>query len=155
MFGLARKSVTEGVNPLMVSVPDIKKYLVQSFEEIHSLEDVIQAKDAKIEEGRVIEQKYTAAMVVLSEKDRTIRQRDLDITVLTCAAADRDKRIADQDDLINTYRISEQNQAKRAEEAKSKIKFDVCANLVAQVDAIKGNIAKAQILELIAMEGKR
>ena len=31
MFGLARKSVTEGVNPLMVSVPDIKKYLVQSF----------------------------------------------------------------------------------------------------------------------------
>jgi len=155
MFGLARKSVTEGVNPLMVSVPDIKKYLVQSFEEIHSLEDVIQAKDAKIEEGRVIEQKYTAAMVVLSEKDRTIRQRDLDITVLTCAAADRDKRIADQDDLINTYRISEQNQAKKAEEAKSKIKFDVCANLVAQVDAIKGNIAKAQILELIATEGKR
>ena len=134
----------------LVSVPDIKEYLVREYERVNELKIQNETLVEQLEQMRDLQLKYDAALVTLDEyaKRQEVAkcelQRERERTEKARQEADK------QRDLVNSYKIQFNNAAVTREQIKDEIISEVKNGLIEQISNFKGNLSKTIVREIIA-----
>ena len=134
----------------LVSVPDIKEYLVREYERVNELKIQNETLVEQLEQMRDLQLKYDAALVTLDEyaKRQEVAkcelQRERERTEKARQEADK------QRDLVNSYKIQFNNAAVTREQIKDEIISEVKNGLIEQISNFKGNLSKTMVREIIA-----
>lgn len=137
----------------VVSVPDIKEYLVREYERVNELKIQNEKLVEQLEQMRELQLKYDAALVTLDEYSKRQEiakselQRERERTERARQEADR------QRDLVNSYKIQFNNAAVTKEQIKDEIIAEVKNGLVEQISNYKGNLSKTVVRAIIAEFG--
>lgn len=134
----------------IISVPDIKDYLVKEYERVNELKHQNELLEAQIENAREVKLKYDATLVTLDEYSKRLQtakieiQRERERTEKARQEADR------QRDLVNSYKIQFNNAALTKEQIRDEIISEVKNGLIEQISNFKGNLSKTIVREIIA-----
>lgn len=134
----------------VVSVPDIKEYLVREYERVEELRRENERLREQVEQSRELQLKYDAALVTLDEysKRQEIAKIELQREKERTAAA---RREADKyRDTVNTYKIQFNNAAITKEQIRDEIIADVKNDIIEKISNFKGNLSKTIVREIIA-----
>ena len=134
----------------VISVPDIKDYLVKEYERVNELKLQNELLEAQIENAREVQLKYDATLVTLDEYSKRLQiaktelQRERERTEKARQEADKCR------DLVNSYKIQFNNAAVTKEQIKDEIISEVKNGLIEQISNCKGNLSKTIVREIIA-----
>jgi hypothetical protein len=134
----------------VISVPDIKEYLVKEYERVNDLKLENERLREQLEQARELKLKYDAALVTLDEysKRQEIAKLELQREKERTAKARQD---ADQcRDLANTYKIQFNNAAITKEQIKDEITSEIKAAIIERIRSHKGNLSKQTVCEIIS-----
>ena len=134
----------------VISVPDIKDYLVKEYERVNELKLQNELLEEQVENAREVQLKYDATLVTLDEYSKRLQtakieiQRERERTEKARQEADR------QRDLVNSYKIQFNNAALTKEQIRDEIISEVKNGLIEQISNFKGNLSKTIVREIIA-----
>ena len=135
----------------VISIPDIKEYLVKEYERVNDLKLENERLREQLEQAGELKLKYDAALVTLDEysKRQEIAKLELQREKERTAKARQD---ADKcRDLVNTYKIQFNNAAVTKEQIKDEITSEIKADIIEKINAHKGNLSKQKVCEIISM----
>lgn len=136
----------------VISVPDIKDYLVKEYERVNELKSQNDVLRSQIESARELQLKYDAALVTLDEYSKRQELSKLEIQKEKERTA-RARREADElRDLVNSYKIQFNNAAVTKEQIKDEIVSEVKNALIERIADYKGNLSKQKVREIILEE---
>lgn len=143
------KTENDTKKELAISVPDLKQYLIKEYERVQEMKDELAKKDEQLKAAEKFHSDYLGLGVVASEYKREIQGQKWEISKLKTTIENYDKEKAANNEKLNTFVIASKN----AEEDK-KAFVEECLKrqrkeLVREVSELKGNITKAQIIELL------
>ena len=135
--------------PVVVSVPDIKEYLVKEYEHTNDLMAKIEALERALDIAKETQLKYDATLVTLDEYSNRLKLADRKIadekTKKELAQAETD-RVRDE---LNSYKIKLNNIAITKDQIKDEIIDELKDELIKKVLSYKGHISKKIICEII------
>lgn len=145
------KAPAEDAMPV-ISVPDIKDYLVQEYERVNELRRQNEMLREQVEQARELQLKYDAALVTLDEYSKRQKiseeglQRERERTIKARQESDKYR------DLANTYKIQFNNAAVTKEQIKDEIISETKNAIVERIANFKGNLSKQKVREIILEE---
>lgn len=146
----------QGLTIQKVSVPDLKQYLVDGYNEIREVKQRNLQLEEQLEEASKNKQLYEAALVTLEEFKKRDKENQDYINKLKEKIFEKDNKIYELMDSINTYKIKEKEILKQEEKMKSLLKekeiktVQECKNSFKElVECTKGNISKSKLYSLI------
>ena len=136
-------------NPVVVSVPDIKEYLVKEYERVNSLALEKEKLEEELRLAEEIKLKYEAALVTLDEYSKRLKNAEFKIeTEKNNTERIKNKLNATRDEL-NSYKIKFNDLALTKEAMKDEIVIEFKNNLVERFNAVKGNLSKSIVATII------
>ena len=134
---------------VVVTVPDIKEYLVKEYERVNDLKLVNERLEQELEQSREVKLKYDAALVTLDEYSKRLDLAERNIERKNDVVLDLRKQLRAAQDEINSYKIKFNDAAITEEEIRDKIVNEVKAEIVANINNQKGNLSKKIACEVI------
>lgn len=136
-------------NPVVVSVPDIKEYLVKEYERVNALIRKNEELQVKIEQLEEIQLKYDATLVTLDEYSKRLKIAE---DKFETQKADKEKiykAFKQAKDEINSYKIKFNELAITKEEIADEIVLEFKCNLAEEFNKVKGNLSKSIVAKII------
>ena len=146
--------VSDCENSLIVSVPDIKAYLVAEFERNNNLQLVVDGMKQKIEEAEEIKLKYEASLVTLDAYKRRVDSLESRLASEQRTTANARQDTANAVDELNSYKIKLNNAALTKEEIADEIAEETKQKIIAKINNHKGNLSKKIVIEIIEGDDK-
>ncbi|MBR1540711.1 MAG: hypothetical protein IJ629_06140 [Clostridia bacterium] len=139
-----------------IAVPDLKQYLIQGYAEIREIKAKNQELENKLEEAQKNKELYEATLVTLNEFRNRDKENKQEISKLQAKKDDLVKQIDNKTEIINNYKIRENELCRRENERD--IQDTIIANnavkeykqkLIDKISNTKGNISKSTLINLI------
>lgn len=134
---------------LVVSVPDIKEYLVREYARVEELRLKNEKLEFDLEIARELKFKYDAALVTLDEYSKRLQRADSTISNEKQKVENIRDELKSARDVINSYKIQLHEAALTKDEIKKEIVEETKANLISKIKTHKGNLSKNKIYDLI------
>ena len=138
--------------PVVVSVPDIKDYLVKEYERVNALVRENKRLEETLELSREIKLKYDAALVTLDEYSKRLSNADSEIASekqKTASAREEANILRDQ---LNSFKIKLNDAALTKEQMRDEIIDFFKDDLIEKIMCAKGNLSKQRVLDIIRGE---
>jgi uncharacterized protein (DUF3084 family) len=136
-------------NPIVVSVPDIKEYLVREYNRVNSLVSEKEKLEEELKIAEEIKIKYEATLVTLDEYAKRLKNAESKIESEK-NNAERIKNILNATrDELNSYKIKFNDLALTKEAMKDEIVFEFKDKLVERFNSVKGNLSKSIVALII------
>jgi hypothetical protein len=138
--------------PVVVSVPDIKDYLVKEYERVNALVDENKRLEKALELSREIKLKYDAALVTLDEYSKRLSNADYEIArekQKTASAREEANILRDQ---LNSFKIKLNDAALTKEQMRDEIIAFFKDDLIEKIMCAKGNLSKQRAIDIIRGE---
>lgn len=139
-----------------ITVPDLKQYLIDGYDEIRKVKLENEDLKEKLEEAKKFKQLYEATLVTLEEFKKRDTENNTKIETLENKIEDRNTNISDLNETINTYRIREyqveeklEKIEKIKEETKKEAQKEYKEKIINKVNSLKGNISKSRLFSEI------
>lgn len=149
LFGRKETSLVVKEQPVVVSVPDIKEYLVNEYERVDKLRQKNEYLELKLEEARETKDKYDATLVILDEYKKRLERAEQSLEREKQKVEVARKETAEVKDEINSYKIILHDAALTKEELTDEIVSEFKSNLVENFNKIKGNLSKNIVTKII------
>ena len=146
--------VSDCENSLIVSVPDIKAYLVAEFERNNNLQLFIDGMKQKIEEAEEVKLKYDASLVTLDAYKRRVDSLESRLASEQRVTANARQDTANAVDELNSYKIKLNNAALTKEEIADEVAEETKQKIIAKINNHKGNLSKKIVIEIIEGDDK-
>lgn len=140
---------------IVVSVPDIKEYLVREYNRVNDLKLINEGLEQKLEEVREIELKYDATLVTLDEYSKRLKSAENEIAIQKSNVAREREKLRAANDEVNSYKIKFNNAAITKAELEKEIVDEVKADIISIINGCKGNLSKKKVCEIISEYEKR
>lgn len=150
LFG--RKGETSLVvkeQPVVISVPDIKEYLVNEYERVDKLRRKNEDLECQLEYARELKYKYDAALVTLDEYRKRLEMTEQLLDREKQKTEDARKETAKIKDEINSYKIILHDAALTKEAITDEIVVEFKSNLAENFNKIKGNLSRSIVAKII------
>lgn len=138
-----------GVNPLTVSVPDIKGFLVQEFERSKGMQSIIDDLEEKLEIANEVKIKYDAAMVTIDEYSKRLDAADDKIFKAQEKLKEEREDHAITRDEFNSLKIRLNDAALTKAQIKNEIVREIKREIIAAIKAHKGALSKTSACEIV------
>lgn len=139
-----------GNEPLMVSVPEIKDYLVKEYERANGLQEIIYDLEEKLEIANEVNIKYEAAMVTIDEYSKRLDSADGEVFKAQEKVRQEKEKHARTRDELNSYKIRLNDAALTKEQIKHEIIREIKSEIVSAIKNHKGNLSKAVVFEIVS-----
>ena len=146
--------VSDYEKSLIVSVPDIKAYLIAEFERNNNLQLSVDGMKQKIEEAEEIKLKYEASLVTLDAYKRRVDSLESRLASEQRATANARQDTANAVDELNSYKIKLNNAALTKEEIADEVAEETKQKIIAKINNHKGNLSKKIVIEIIEGDDK-
>lgn len=138
-----------GDNPIMVSVPEVKEYLVREFGRVRYLQGVIDELKEKLEDAEEVQIKYDAAMVALDEYSKRLTDADDRIFAAQKKFEEEKEKHAKTRDELNSYKIRLGDAALTKAQIKNEIVKEIKDEIISALKAHKGTLSKTSACEIV------
>ncbi len=138
-----------GNNPLTVSVPEIKDYLVKEYERAKGLQEVINNLEEELEIANEVKIKYDAAMVTINEYSKRLDSSDDEIFKAQEKVRIEKEKHARTRDELNSYKIRLNEAALTKEQIKHEIVREIKREIVSAIKNHKGTLSKTVACEIV------
>ena len=135
---------------LIVTVPDIKEYLVKEYERVNNLKLINEGLEQRLKEAEELKMKYDAALVTLDEYSKRLEKSEREISSWKDSYTRARRDIKAANDEVNSYKIKFNNAAITKEEIEKEIIDEVKSDIISRINACKGNLSKKAVCEIIA-----
>lgn len=139
-----------------ITVPDLKQYLIDGYDEIRKVKLENEDLKEKLEEAKKFKQLYEATLVTLEEFKKRDTENNTKIETLENKIEDKNINISDLNETINTYRIREHQVEEKLEkiekikeETKKEAQIEYKEKIISKVNSLKGNISKSRLFSEI------
>ncbi len=142
-----------------IPISDVKTYLLKEYERAFEREDYIKTLEKQIEDYKVIEQKYSAMLVVQEQREERYKKQEEQIIELKMNVNKKEEEInkekekqlntivnAEEEKKILEYKIAELSKEKEIIGKEAIEQFKV--NIINKINSLKGHISKATVLKL-------
>lgn len=144
---LAVKSSDE--REVVVSVPDIKEYLVREYNRVNDLKLINEGLEQQLEEAKQTKLDYDAALVTLDEYSKRLVLSEKETQKWKDEAGKVREDLKSAKDEINSYKIKFTNAAITKAEITAEIVEELKADLIAEINNHKGNLSKKTVCDII------
>lgn len=145
--GLAVRESTE--REVVISVPDIKEYLVKEYNRVNDLKLLNEGLEQQLKEAKEIELKYNATLVTLDEYSKRLERAEKEVTSWKNSYNNARQDVKAANDEVNSYKIKFNNAAITKAEIQKEIIDEVKADIVSLVKGLKGNLSKKAVCDII------
>lgn len=154
MFGFNKKQeLITGMlgepKEIVVSVPDIKEYLIREYDRSKELAKTIECKDGEIDKYKEMELKYKATLVTLDEYSNRNRSSEWSIKKKEDTIAQKDEKIKLLQDQVNGYNLKTLSLEDMRNQIATEERNKTIDAVIDRVAGIKGNLTKRQVTELL------
>lgn len=139
-----------------ITVPDLKQYLKNGYEEIRIVKIENENLKEKLEQANSFKELYEATLVTLEEFKRRDEENKAKAEKLESKIDDKNNTINDLNEIINTYKIREhevEKMNKEIEEIKEKTKKETISEykekIIDKINNLRGSISKAKLFSEI------
>lgn len=143
------KALTVKNQPVIVSVPDIKEYLVKEYERVNLLREENERLLTELENAKEIQMKYEAALVTLDEYSKRNEMLYDKVSQKQNDLVEMQNKVSQARNELNSYKIKFNEAAITKEEIKAEIVLEFKSKLVENINAVKGNLSKIIISKII------
>lgn len=141
--------VTVDDRSVVVSVPDIKEYLVKEYDRSNSLQLHNEYLEQTIEKYKETEMKYDATLVTLDQYSKRLEKAEDKISEEKKKTEAAKQETASIRDELNAYKIKFNNAAITKQEIKDEIVKETKQAIMDQIFNHKGNLSKQAACEII------
>ena len=135
--------------PVVVSVPDIKDYLVKEYERANTLAQEKENLKQKLDEANEIKIKYDAAMVTLDEYSRRLQRYD-SLLEEQMKKVEAEKKAAESiRDELNSYKIKLNMAGETREEIIDLVVNEIKSDIIVRINSHKGNLSKKVVCQIV------
>lgn len=134
----------------VISVPEIKEYLLNEFEKVEILNRTIQELEAELEKAKEIDQKYAAALVTLDQYSRRLEFADKSTQKAKSDHSSMYEKYRGVCDELNSFKIKFNKLATEKEEMKLEIVDQFKTELILMINNYKGNLSKKIVSQIIS-----
>lgn len=135
--------------PVVVSIPDIKEYLVNEYERVDKLRQKNEYLELQLEQARETKYKYDAALVTLDEYKKRLERAEQSLEREKQKVEDARKETAKVKDEINSYKILLHDAALTKEAITEEIVCEFRSTLIENFNRIKGNLSRRIVAKII------
>lgn len=139
-----------------VSVPDLKQYLVNGYEEIRKVKQKNSELENQLEEQKKFEQLYGGALVTLEEFRRRDEENNKEIGKLKEKIKQKQDELDTLNSELNTYKIKQYEYDKKEENIKKEIEMEIYKTLgeakkrlCCIIKDTKGTLSKNGVVDII------
>ena len=139
-----------------VSIPDLKQYLVNGYEEIRQVKQENLKLETELENQKKFEQLYGGALVTLEEFRRRDEENNKEIGKLKEKIKQKQDELDTLNSELNTYKIKQYEYDKKEakmkqiiEEEKATVLCKIKENLSYKIENTKGRLSKVDIINII------
>lgn len=134
---------------IVVTVPDIKEYLVKEYEKVNELKLINEGLEQQVEKARELELKYNATLVTLDEYAKRLERAEREVTYWKEAYNRARQDVKSANDALNSYKIMFNEVATTKVEISREIVDEVKADIILKINAYKGNLSKKIVCDII------
>lgn len=134
---------------IVVSVPDIKEYLVKEYERVNDLKLINEGLEQKLQEAEETKMKYDATLVTLDEYSKRLERAEKEIRDWKESYQRARQDVKAAKDEVNSYKIKFNEAAITKEELEKEIVEEVKAAIISTISNHKGNLSKKTVCEII------
>ena len=134
----------------VISVPEIKEYLVKEFEKVEILTKTIHELEAELEKAEEIKHQYDAALVTLDKYKRRLEIADLSAQKVKKAHSSVYEKYQSACDELNSYKIKFNELAQTKEAIKLEIVDQFKTELISIINNHRGNLSKKTVSQIIS-----
>ena len=135
---------------VMVSVPEIKEYLVKEYERSNNLQLRNEMLEQRIEKAEETRLKYEATLVTLDEYSKRLDSADKQIASLRQQNAEARQETASVKSELNAYKIKFNEAAITKQEVKDEVIRQTKQVIIDEIRSIKGNLSKQAVCDFIS-----
>ena len=143
------KALTVKKEPVFVSVPDIKEYLVKEYERVNLLREENERLLDELEKAKEVQMKYEATLVTLDEYSKRIDYHGKKLTQKDRDIIELQKKVSQARNELNSYKIKFNEAAITKEEIKEEVISDFRKELISKIKNHKGNLSKGVVCQII------
>lgn len=136
-------------NPLVVSVPEVKEYLVREFEKTKGLLNIIDGLNEKLEAAEEFKIKYDAAMVTVDGYSTKLADLEDRMTKLQEKLSKEKESHTKTRDELNSYKIKFNNISLTKMQIKNEIVKEIKGEIILAIKAHKGALSKSVACEIV------
>ena len=144
-----------------IKVPDLKKYLVNGYEEIRQVKKENIELENQLEEEKKNKQLYEGALVTLSEFQQRDKDNKNEIDRLKNKIKEKEQEINNINSQLNIYKIRQIEYDKREKNLKNEINENVKRkinilkdNICNKIKNTKGNLSKDKVIDIVYKEAE-
>ena len=142
-------ALVEKENPVVVSVPDIKEYLVREYNRVNSLVLEKEKLEEKLKIAEELKLKYDATLVTLDEYSKRLKNAEFKIESEKNNAERIKNTLNATRDELNSYKIKFNTIASTKEAITEEVVLAFKNSLVERFNAVKGNLSKSIVATII------
>lgn len=135
--------------PVVISVPDIKEYLVNEYERVDKLRMENERLESQLEKAMEMKYKYDAALVTLDEYKKRLERAEQSLEREKRKVEDARNETAKVKDEINSYKILLHDAALTKEEMTDEITSELKSDLVERIKKTTGNLSRSVVVKII------
>lgn len=135
---------------IIVSVPDIKEYLVKEYERVNDLKLINEGLEQQLKEATELKLKYEATLVTLDEYSKRLERAEREIKDWKESYRRARQDVQSANDEVNSYKIKFNNAAITKAEIEQEIVEEVKADIILKINSCKGNLSKKVVCEIIS-----
>lgn len=140
-----------------IAVPDLKQYLIEGYEEIREVKKQKEDLKEELENAKKYKELYDATLITLNEfKTRDEENKKIQ-TKMDKEISEKEIKIADLKEEVNTYKILETETNKKIEniekikqEEKNNAIKEYQKKLIEEINNTKGPISKSKLISIIS-----
>ena len=136
-------------NPIVVSVPDIKEYLVREYERVNLLIAKNEELEVELNKTKELQMKYDALLVTLDEYSKRLEVSELKVETQKADNRKIYEAFKKAQDEINSYKIKFNEAAITKEKIANEIVLEFKNSLVEELNKVKGNLSKMLVAKII------
>ena len=135
---------------IIVSVPDIKEYLVKEYERVNDLKLINEGLEQQLKEATELKLKYDATLVTLDEYSKRLERAEREINDWKKSYQRARQDVKSANDEVNSYKIKFNNAAITKAEIEQEIVEEVKADIILKINSCKGNLSKKAACEIVS-----
>ena len=143
------KALTVKKEPVIVSVPDIKEYLVKEYERVNLLREENERLLDELEKVKEIQMKYEATLVTLDEYAKRNEVLYGKVQKKQDDLVEMQNKVSQARSELNSYKIKFNEAAITKEEIKGEVISDFRKELISKIRIHKGNLSKGVVCQII------
>ena len=142
-------ALVEKENPVVVSVPDIKEYLVREYDRVNSLVLEKEKLEEELKMAEELKLKYDATLVTLDEYSKRLKNAEFKIESEKNNTERVKNTLNATREELNAYKIKFNEAAITKEEITDEIVLEFKNSLVEELNKVKGNLSKSLVAKII------